>query len=72
MKEKISNQDRTEHPLAYICSPLRPVSPDVSAHPDELKCNSVMDTQHTVSGGYRCKDSGFRDICSPCGTQGYG
>lgn len=39
MKEKISNQNRTEHPLVYICSPLRPVSPDVSAHSDELKAN---------------------------------
>ena len=47
MKEKISSQNlaenRTEnlaeYSLVYICSPLRPVSPDVSAHPDELKAN---------------------------------
>jgi len=43
MKEKILSQNRTEnlaeYSLVYICSPLRPVSPDVSAHLDELKAN---------------------------------
>ena len=39
MKEKISSQNLAEYSLVYICSPLRPVSPDVSAHPDELKAN---------------------------------
>jgi len=45
MKEKISSQNLaenrtdTKYSLVYICSPLRPVSPDVSAHPDELKAN---------------------------------
>ncbi len=38
---KIKNQNRpdTKYSLVYICSPLRPVSPDVSVHPDELKAN---------------------------------
>ena len=41
MREKILSQNCTDtkYSFVYICSPLRSVSPDVSAHPDELKAN---------------------------------